>query len=555
KVQRRTLSQSFLIKRNDQQKQLAAEKLKPSMTPSERCVLGAYRGKIIQSKIDCFRRPIQNTGEEAPLMGESVLRKASKPPVKRPPNSAVKAVKLPGTNASKPASTVLLQNRSSASTVSLWKKPTARPSVGSRLSTIRKWEPREVNQASKRNPVLGKQASYNGQPPAKQGSELTAVGQQNSSATIRKTEGMSREKASGGPQTTKPVFTNARLNQDAKAVGGSKYSRPKESLEERRARLAEWQASKGKVLKRPVITPKTPSQGNMPKEEPVQAYWTTLVEEDEQGAFTDEINKTIAECMKLIDEGCPRDEVLAILENLVKEIPVVKKLAKYWVCLAHLEQKKGSVGEVIAIYEEAIRAQAKPVHELRNTLAEILKNAKTPPKADIEREQNESQSDDGMLEEITRSSNEGLKVKGEEEQDEKPEQKTDAKEKLKKEEKGEDDGVKEAIFIPMKTPEKESARASTVMYNVRTTPYLQSVKKKIQLEGSNTAIRDLKFLTPVRRSLRIQRKMTMLPDMLKDHDPCVSSLKELAELGSETNAYIYRQNNALQGGDDIKEEK
>lgn len=76
-----------------------------------------------------------------------------------------------------------------------------------------------------------------------------------------------------------------------------------------------------------------------------------------------------------------------------------------------------------------------------------------------------------------------------------------------------------------------------------------SVKKTIEDAGTSTSkrknnIRDIKLLTPVRRSCRIQRKSTKLPKMLVDHDPCVSSLAELVKLDDE-NAYIYRKNTAL----------
>lgn len=58
-------------------------------------------------------------------------------------------------------------------------------------------------------------------------------------------------------------------------------------------------------------------------------------------------------------------------------------------------------------------------------------------------------------------------------------------------------------------------------------------------------IKDLKFLTPVRRSCRIERKSSHLPTMLLDHDPCVTSLAELVKLDDDPNAYIYRKNPAL----------
>lgn len=78
-----------------------------------------------------------------------------------------------------------------------------------------------------------------------------------------------------------------------------------------------------------------------------------------------------------------------------------------------------------------------------------------------------------------------------------------------------------------------------------------SVKKIIEGETSTSVsrrksnIKDLKFLTPVRRSCRIERKSSHLPTMLLDHDPCVNSLDELFKLDDDPNAYIYRKNPTL----------
>lgn len=66
----------------------------------------------------------------------------------------------------------------------------------------------------------------------------------------------------------------------------------------------------------------------------------------------------------------------------------------------------------------------------------------------------------------------------------------------------------------------------------------------MQFDETNSVFKGLKFLTPVRRSRRIQEKTSKLPDMLKDHYPCVS-LEQLSELGNETDAFVYRPNAAL----------
>ncbi|XP_040474267.1 cytoskeleton-associated protein 2-like [Falco naumanni] len=56
--------------------------------------------------------------------------------------------------------------------------------------------------------------------------------------------------------------------------------------------------------------------------------------------------------------------------------------------------------------------------------------------------------------------------------------------------------------------------------------------------------RELKFLTPVRRSLRIDRAASHYPAMLKDHDPVVSSLSEIMDAEGETQ-FFFRKNKAL----------
>lgn len=55
---------------------------------------------------------------------------------------------------------------------------------------------------------------------------------------------------------------------------------------------------------------------------------------------------------------------------------------------------------------------------------------------------------------------------------------------------------------------------------------------------------ELKFLTPVRRSLRIERVGSCYPEMLKDHDPLVSSLSEILDAEEETQ-FFFRKNKAL----------
>lgn len=51
-------------------------------------------------------------------------------------------------------------------------------------------------------------------------------------------------------------------------------------------------------------------------------------------------------------------------------------------------------------------------------------------------------------------------------------------------------------------------------------------------------------MTPVRRSLRVERAGSHYPEMLKDHDPVVSSLSEILDAEEETQ-FFFRKNKAL----------
>lgn len=57
-------------------------------------------------------------------------------------------------------------------------------------------------------------------------------------------------------------------------------------------------------------------------------------------------------------------------------------------------------------------------------------------------------------------------------------------------------------------------------------------------------VRDMKLITPVRRSARIERAVSRYPEMLQDHDLVVSSLNELLEV-EDTECFVFRKNEAL----------
>lgn len=50
-----------------------------------------------------------------------------------------------------------------------------------------------------------------------------------------------------------------------------------------------------------VAQPETQASQETPKE-PVESFWATIVEEDEQGLFSENVNKTLAECLHLTEQ-------------------------------------------------------------------------------------------------------------------------------------------------------------------------------------------------------------------------------------------------------------
>lgn len=81
KSQRVTLSKSFLQMKSIKEKKLIAEKQNSSVSLSKKPVLGTYRGKVIQSKINSFRKAPKSEVEKSSLPDKKLLPSATKPAV------------------------------------------------------------------------------------------------------------------------------------------------------------------------------------------------------------------------------------------------------------------------------------------------------------------------------------------------------------------------------------------------------------------------------------------------------------------------------------------
>nr|XP_015196017.1 PREDICTED: cytoskeleton-associated protein 2-like isoform X1 [Lepisosteus oculatus] len=263
--------------------------------------------------------------------------------------------------------------------------------------------------------------------------------------------------------------------------------------EERMRRLQEWREAKGIAYKRPPMP--TPRRSVKKPAASRQSFWSAMEEEDRLGRLAAE---RIDDCLRLLREGRESREVLAVLS----QVPSVEKFAMYWVCRARLMERDGDC-EVLALFEEAVRVVQEPIEELRTIVFEILKKKKTITETDKEGDQSESNipgvpRNDPVTPKIV-----GAKIRG------------------------------------------AKNGSSVVKYKITATPggrQQQQQRDPVQLDGQ-----ELRFFTPVRRSLRIERAAPRYPAALQERDPCVASLQELLaeEEGSGPPLYVYRENEAL----------
>ncbi|XP_075707873.1 cytoskeleton-associated protein 2 [Rhinoderma darwinii] len=490
-----TFTQSFMKTKSLNEKQMKdvkekLESIKEDPKPLPKPVLGAYRGKIVQSKINSFRKNSEN--KNLPEQNKNLVRSEVKRPLTSVPTTST--ARLRSANDVKPKRPGIPPRSSQTRPTKLSEAVTVRRTT--QVQIQQKPQPVKAplkNRAIKNNPVMQSKKIISSAP---------------------------------GPGSLK--------NKPApKLPTASKFLRTTESAAEQKARLAEWRESKGKVIKRPPMAVVIPNIYSVPKEEPKiktepeepeetpPLYWATMAEEDEQELFTLKVHQIFGGCRKLIDEGWPREEVISILEEQIQTVPEAKKLSGYWECLARLEKRDGQLYKVIAVCEEAVSAGAQPLEELRAILADALEQLKPDP-------------------EKSERKKEGLKT----------EVKDEPVETVKGKRRGGVGAVKSAPKGPSKsdsTPENGDAVSSVIKFNIRSTPHLEKMKK-LQMNEGESSIQSYRFLTPVRRSSRLEHKSHRLPVMLQDHDPCVSGIDQLGDLegiDSCPNAYIFRKNSAL----------
>ncbi|XP_072916449.1 cytoskeleton-associated protein 2-like [Hemitrygon akajei] len=268
--------------------------------------------------------------------------------------------------------------------------------------------------------------------------------------------------------------------------------------DERRKQLEEWLTSKGKTYKRPPMpTPFKKVIKSVKKN--LEHSFLEVMEREEQKDLADGVQDMLDDCMKLLERGSSPKHIYEALKN----VPEGEKFAKYWICQARLLELTGTMEAVIALFEKAVHSGAQPVEELRSALVEtIMRNANSHT-ACTEKEDTKTESF-----EETAVVTPCTKVR----------------------------------LLCGKTDERGS---SVIKYRITATPQVLRMNESMRRIRS-TGQQDLKFLTPVRRSVRIEQVSASHPEMLREHDCCVTSLNELLD-EEEAETFVYRENQALLG--------
>ncbi|XP_076606886.1 uncharacterized protein LOC143332920 [Chaetodon auriga] len=326
--------------------------------------------------------------------------------------------------------------------------------------------------------------------------------------------------------------TDKKVNKPPVSSTLSQYRLTTETAEERRAKLAEWLASKGKTFKRPAMTTAVPSKTKVSAKLDAGLKSRSAAQCKPQPEPSLKAHKpdSAAPCADTQTAELPTHSQTPVIMNTTLDLldnsdPDL------------LVDQQDRVDDIVVNLCDALEAMATP-SKCNDKLSQV-----TDVCSDVEVEDSKPQDEckkEELKDEMPEDVSEQPKV---EQVKDEVEESNDQEVEMENKEVESDDECVET------TPHREDA--SVVKYNVKTTPYLQSVKRTIEDDVSSSAprrksnIKDLKFLTPVRRSCRIQRQSTHLPTMLLDHDPCVSSLAELVKLDDDPNAYIYRKNPAL----------
>ncbi|XP_055080346.1 cytoskeleton-associated protein 2-like [Periophthalmus magnuspinnatus] len=281
-------------------------------------------------------------------------------------------------------------------------------------------------------------------------------------------------------------------------------TKPLTAAQDRIKKLQEWRAAKGISYKRPPMFVKSQARRTVAVPQP---FWSHMGEEDKAHTLICAVDRSLEDCIKLLGEGCSTHQVKEVLSRL----PVVsQKFAKYWICQVRLMEQEGDL-DVLPVFEKAVGLVLEPIDELRTVVFEILK------KRDDNQDKETEQTGDSL----------------------------------------------EALNPVTPKPSRalicaEKGNSSMVKYKITATPGGHPSQRR---DSTVVNGQEVRFFTPVRRSVRIEKAAPRYPVSLQDHDLCVASYNDLiaeeerqiAQQGQSEGSpavhnspmYIYRENEAL----------
>ncbi|NWU13577.1 CKP2L protein, partial [Cephalopterus ornatus] len=276
-----------------------------------------------------------------------------------------------------------------------------------------------------------------------------------------------------------------------------------------RKQLEEWLALKGKKYKRPPMM-LLQKQAVKP---PCRKVEVKEKQENPEEHCLVKINNVLTECLKFVEEGVHAEE----LSKVLSVVPQAEKFAKFWICQAKLLARSGPF-DVMGLYRAAVCAGAQPLQELREVVLDILKAAGHTSEGNLNMGELS-----GVWHFLQLHCPFSL-LPGEKAEQPIPWEPTTSC-----------PGERQPVAS---TPGPMGKPLISLPLSVKLQVTSASRGKEFP-EGP-----ELKFLTPVRRSLRVERAGSHYPEMLKDHDPVVSSLSEILDAEEETQ-FFFRKNKAL----------
>ncbi|XP_011662541.1 cytoskeleton-associated protein 2-like [Strongylocentrotus purpuratus] len=240
------------------------------------------------------------------------------------------------------------------------------------------------------------------------------------------------------------------------------------------------------------------------------------------------VHGTMKECLEMLEEGCPLEDMLAWLDGMVTKAPLIQQSAGYWLCRAKIAEKQGGDQSAIECLFEAVEFNPEPVKDILDTLATYRLKLKMSSEESEETRWNSPSIETGVDYRLRHSP--CLEVQTpvahlrfeEEDGNQSPD--------------GEDD----------KRPGEDTSHLS-IKYSLKeTTPYFMRIHRTIGHSPPTPCL----LVTPVRRSARLDNKrrsvaclgtqLTRAPAV----EDCLDSMREVAA-NYPTAQLILRPNRAL----------